>query len=787
MKEAFGKPGFPPNWPPASKQGVGTSYNDESKVWFTIANGVITEVFYPTVDAVNTRDIQFLVTDGETFFDEERKDTDSSIEYIDPKALAYRITNTAKNRKYRIVKEVLTDPRGQSLVMKVSFEPLRGKIKDYNLYILFVPHIKNMGYENSGRVLSYRSHVFLTAWRENIAAALTADIPFRKMSAGYSGYSDGWQDLKSDLKMDWLFESAENGNIALTAELDLSGRSEFTVCLSFGSNETAAVMEAVSTMNRGYDLIEKEYISGWKGYLKGLKDLSGSSLDKGRLYWISTMVLRAHQDKTHRGVTASLSVPWGEARGDGEAGGYHLIWPRDLVKAAFAFMAIEDKEAPVRILKFLADTQRPDGSWPQNMWLDGRRYWHGVQLDEVAFPVMLAWRLKRAGMLKDDYYLMVKKAASFVVKEGPVTEQDRWEENSGFSPSTLAAEISALVCAAHWAAEAGELKESRYLFEIADYWAASIEEWTFSQCDCLSKEDPGHFLRIVSKPREALSRTEELCHVEVFIKNLPPNVMHHQGQIIDAGFLELARYGVRPPDSPHIKKTLRLVDAMLKRDMPYGPLFYRYNNDGYGEKEDGSPFDGSGIGRLWPLLSGERGMYETLAGNNADLYIKAMEGSANEGGILPEQVWDSDDIPQKGLFKGKATGAASPLMWAHAEYIKLLRTKADHEGCDVIPEVYKRYVDLKTTLNLRAWKKNKPIRFASNASSLRIVSPEPAVIVWTGDGWGTKEERLLQDTGLGLYYADFEPGAFKAQSKLLFTFRYEDGRWEGADFEIDIL
>jgi len=786
MKEAFGKPGSIPNWSDASKQAVGTSYNDESKVWFTIASGVVTEVFYPSVDVVNTRDIQFLVTDGKTFFDEERKDTISSIEYIDPKSLAYRITNTAKNRRYRIVKEVITDPFGQSLVIKASFEALQLKAGDYKVHVLFAPHLENRGYENSGRVSSHGGFDFLTARRGGVAAALTADVPFRKMSAGYSGSSDGWQDLKKDFRMDWLFEKADDGNIALIAELDLSARAEFTLCLSFGADEAAAVGEAVATMGRGYAFMEKEYLRGWNDYLGGLNDLSGASLDGGRLYWISAMLLRAHRDKTHHGVIASLSVPWGESRGDGEAGGYHLVWPRDLVKAAFAFMAIGDMKAAAELLDFLARTQSPDGSWPQNMWLDGSGYWHGVQLDEVAFPVMLAWRLKSMGAAVDGYYPMVKKAAAFIVKEGPVTEQERWEENSGFSPSTLAVEISALVCAAHWAAEAGEIKESRYLFEIADYWAASIEEWTFSQCDCLSKEDPGHFLRIVSKPREALSHSEDLCHVEVFIKNLSSNVMHHQGQIIDAGFLELARYGVRAPDSPYIRKTLRLVDAMLKRDMPYGPLFYRYNNDGYGEKEDGSPFDGSGIGRLWPLLSGERGVFEILAGNGADQYIRALEGSANQSGILPEQVWDSDDIPQKGLFKGMATGAASPLMWAHAEYIKLLRTKADNEGCDVISEVYKRYVDLKTTLNIRAWKKNKPIRFASNASSLRIVCHELAVIVWTGDGWSTKEERLLQDTGLGLYYADFEPGTFKAQSKLIFTFRYEEERWEGEDFEIDI-
>ncbi len=785
MKEPFGKPGLPPNWSRASKQGVGTSFGEKSKVWFTIADGVITEVYYPTVDAANTRDIQFLVTDGETFFDEEKKDTSSSIEYIDPRALAYRVTNTAKNGRYRIIKNILTDPDGQSLAVKVYFEALKGKTADYHLYLLFAPHIKNMGYRNSGRVGSYRGHDFLIAWRADITAALTADIPFKKMSVGYSGASDGWQDLKKNLKMDWTFERAEDGNVALTAELDLSKKSEFTAVLSFGPNETAALMEALSTVGRGYDIIEKEYVKGWREYHAGLNDLSAQSLDKGRLYRVSAMVLKAHEDKTHKGIIASLSVPWGVARGDGESGGYHLIWSRDLVKAAFAFMAMGVMETAVGILGFLARTQRADGSWPQNMWLDGRPYWHGVQLDEVAFPIILAWRLKKMGALKEDFYLMVKKAAEYLVKEGPVTEQDRWEENSGFSPSTLAAEVSALVCAATWAGEEGDEKESRYLFETADYWATSIEDWTFSECDCLSEEDTGHFLRIVSKPPEALSRTEELCHMEVFIK--PAGTVHHQGQVIDGGFLELVRYGVRAHDDSHITKTLKLVDSLLRKEMPWGPLFYRYNGDGYGEKEDGSPFDGTGVGRPWPLLSGERGMYEALGRGNPDPYIKAMEGAANEGGILPEQVWDAPDIPEKGLFYGKGTGSAAPLMWAHAEYIKLLRTKADLKGCDIIPEVHERYAQKNTTLKLTSWKKKKQIRFAPASYIIRIVGVAPGVVLWTIDGWNTKKEEPLMDAGFGLYAVYFKADNFEPSSRLTFTFRYEYEGWEGTDYEISIV
>lgn len=289
------------------------------------------------------------------------------------------------------------------------------------------------------------------------------------MSCGYTGYSDGYQDLHDNLKMDWNFERVEDGNIAMIAEIDPSR--DFTLILSFGRDDVEAVLEANNTLYRGYEAIEREYIKGWHDYLSKLEDLSGEGFDGGRLYWISAMVLKAHEDKTNKGgVIASLSIPWGEARTDNEGGGYHLVWPRDLVKTAFAFMAMGDMDTPVRILKFLQRTQKGDGSWHQNMWIDGSPYWQGIQLDEVAFPIILAYRLKGVGVLEEDFYPIVKRAASFLVREGPITKQERWEENSGFSPSTLAAEITALICASWWAKERGEDREAKYLFDIADYW-----------------------------------------------------------------------------------------------------------------------------------------------------------------------------------------------------------------------------------------------------------------------------------------------------------------------------
>jgi glucoamylase len=421
MKEPFGKPGLPPNWSPASKQGIGTACNDTSKVWFTIANGIITEVFYPKIDTANTRDIQFLITDGKTFFDEERRDTVSKIEYIDPQARAKNKTYTAMSGRYRIIKRVIADPSGQSVVINTLFQALKGTLSDYQIFILLAPHVKNKGYGNYGKCVRYGDRDYLIAWREDIVLALTSEASFTRMSCGYSGYSDGWQDLKDDFIMGWKFERVDHGNIALMAEIKPS--KDFAIVLSFGKDEAGAVFEASSAIEKGYSNIEREYIKGWHDYLSGLEDLSAQSFDGGRLYRISAMALKAHEDKTDKGgVIASLSIPWGEARDDTDAGGYHLVWPRDLVKAGFSFMAMGDMETSVHILKFLQRTQKTDGSWAQNMWLDGRPYWNGVQLDEVTFPVILAWRLKKMAALKQDFYPMVKKALSLNRRDGRRTQ-----------------------------------------------------------------------------------------------------------------------------------------------------------------------------------------------------------------------------------------------------------------------------------------------------------------------------------------------------------------------------
>ncbi len=786
LREAFGKPGIAPNWSRASKQAVGTAFSDSSKVWFTLLDGFITEVYYPTIDTANLKDLKFLVTDSKTFFNEEGADTDFRIEYIDDKAPAFLITNTARSGDYAIIKRVVTDPEANSLIINATFKPLRRSAKDYKLFIQFAPHIKNRGFENYGRVAAYNGRSYLIAWREDITAVLTADTRFLRMSAGFSGFSDGWQDLKDNFQMDWQFELATNGNIALTAEVP--PEEEFNIVLSFGRDEIEAVLEANKTLSRTYKTIEREYIRGWRAYLSRLDNLGKQAKDGGKRFWASAIVLKTHEDKTHKGgLIASLSVPWGETKGDKDASGYHLVWPRDLVKAALAFMALGDGKTALDVLRYLRNTQSADGSWPQNFWIHGAPNWEFVQLDEVALPIILAWRLKGMGEATDEFYPMVKKAASYILTHGPVTEQERWEENMGFSPATLASEVAALVCAGHWAKKMGEDTDSNYLFSTADHWAAKIEEWTFSACDCIGENIPGHYLRIVQNIPEELAPSEQLCHMLVFNRNRPKDVPHHQGELVDAGFLELVRYGVRDPKDQHIVSSIEVVDKMIRSDYPGGAAFYRFNGDGFGEKEDGSAFDGSGVGRPWPLITGERAMYEMLAGNNSEFYLKSFEGFANDGLMFPEQVWDRDDMPEKRLYRGRGTGSATPLMWAHAEYIKLLRTRKDMAGCDIIPEVKRRYIDSKATLQMASWKKNKPVHIARTTDIIRIISFDRADLLWTSDNWATKSEEPMTATGVGHHYFDFKPGSFESGAKLSFTFHYHDtGAWEGKDYEIRI-
>ncbi|MEX2739097.1 MAG: glucan 1,4-alpha-glucosidase, partial [Candidatus Wukongarchaeota archaeon] len=733
---APGHPGISPSWTSSAKSGVGTAASSQSRVWFTISQGIVNEVYYPRIDQANTRDLGFLVTDGSSFFSEEKRDTKQHILPLAQGVPGYRLTNTCKKERYRVVKTVVTDPHLNVLLQQIHFEPLRGQLTDYGLYALLAPHINNRGYGNNGWVSDYKGMPMLFAQRDSTALALASSTPFSAMSCGYVGFSDGWQDINAHKRITWSYSKAPDGNIALTGEIDLSAcNGSFILVLAFGRNAAEAGQQARAALMKDFNHVVNDYISGWE-------ELQAQCLDLGRvgetgfdLYRVSTAVLKTHEAKHFiGGMIASLSIPWGFAKGNCDLGGYHLVWPRDLVESAGGLLAAGDTESARQTLLYLMSTQEADGHWPQNMWLNGIPYWGGVQMDETAFPILLADALRRINELKGlNPWSMVRQAASFLVCNGPVTQQDRWEEDGGYSPFTLAVEIAALLAAADFADEVGKKQVADYLRQTADTWNENIERWTYVTNTDLARKAgvEGYYVRIA--PPEVAEAASPLQGF-VPIKNAPPSqISAPVSYIVSPDALALVRFGLRSASDSRIINTIKVIDAFLKTETATGPVWHRYNHDSYGEHEDGDPFDGTGIGRGWPLLTGERAHYELALGNQAEAkrLLHIIEKQTSPAGLIPEQIWDAPDIPNKGLINGQPSGSTMPLVWAHAEYIKLLRSLSDGKVFDMPPQPVKRYQVDKITSPFAFWRFNHKCSKIPNGKLLRVEVLNPATIRWS--------------------------------------------------------
>ena len=792
---APGWPGIPPRWTSSAKSGIGTALNQHSKVWFTLSHGILNEVYFPRVDQACTRDMGFLVTDGKQFFSEEKRHCTFENRPFEPGIPAYELINTCIFGRYRIYKEVLSDPYRNVVLQKIRFEPLQGKLADYHLYALLSPHLRNCGYGNTGWTGDYKGVPMLFAERDGATLALASSAPWKRMSVGFVGYSDGWQDISQHFQMQWEYIRAENGNIGLTAEIDLDAcGGEFVLALGFGGIWTEAGQQARSTLFENYDDLRQHYVMHWKNWQSTLLKLDEPTRQQD-LYRTSTAVLRAHESKDFLGgIIASLSIPWGFNKGDEDLGGYHLVWPRDLVETAGALLAAGAVNDAVRVLRYLESTQEAAGNWAQNLWLDGRPYWSGIQMDETAFPILLLDLLRREapnslGSLQR-WWPMVRKAASFILRNGPVTQQDRWEEDGGFSPFTLAAEISSLLAAADIADLTGHHEQAQIMRDAADAWNDNIERWVYASGSDLAQQIgvEGYYVRIAPPETDgAASPTQGF----VPIKNRPPGQnLDRAYHIVSPDSLALVRFGLRAPDDSRILNTLRVIDALLRVQLPQGPCWYRYNGDGYGEHEDGSPFDGTGIGRPWPLLAGERAHYALAAGHRdeAEALLSVMEHSvAGNGRLLPEQVWDSADIPALELFRGQPSGSACPLVWAHSEYVKLRRSLRDGKIFDQPPQTVQRYQIEKPMRKTFGWRFNNKARSVPRNKTLRIVLLSPGVVHWSIDGWKTAQDSKARDTGLGIYILDLPTASLTAGSQAMFTFYWpEENRWEGTDYSVTV-
>ncbi|HUZ96761.1 MAG TPA: glycoside hydrolase family 15 protein, partial [Edaphobacter sp.] len=499
-------------------------------------------------------------------------------------------------------------------------------------------------------------------------------------------------------------------------------------------------------------------------------------------------LLLTHEDKLYQGAfIASLTIPWGEARNDKQGkGGYHLVWTRDMVESAMGLLAADDTHAPLRALIYLAARQEEDGSFPQNFWVNGNAFWKGMQLDEVAFPVLLAWRLHQLQLLgRFNPRVMVNRAVAFLLHSGPVTGEERWEEGSGYSPSTLAVIISAFVCAASFARAEQDNGTAAFLESYADFLRSHLEEWTVTTEGSLVAGSPRHFVRLNPAKPGAVANPGSVNKAELYLTSQRPGApqSYPARDVVDAGFLQLVRYGILSADDPLIVESLKVVDAILKADFPSGPCWHRYNHDGYGQQPGGGPYTSWGQGRVWPLLTGERGHCELAAGRDCSSFLHAMEQFSNATCLLPEQIWDEADIPEAQLRRGGPTGSANPLVWAHSEYVRLLRSCDDGKVFDEISEVAARYRVGKTGSTVEFWLPKHPIRQASKGHTLRICTPDPFRLRWTVDSWKSWRDSESQATGIGGEYFDILPDDF--QSQLDFTFFWPDrGQWEDRNHQV---
>ncbi|MBP7950205.1 MAG: glucan 1,4-alpha-glucosidase [Verrucomicrobiales bacterium] len=795
-ESAFGHPGIEPRWTSGAKSGVGTALTATSRVWFTISHGILNEVYYPRIDTACTRDLGLIVTDGREFFSEEKRHAHSAIASAEDGVPAYRVVNTCRQGRYRLEKEILADPRRDVVLQRTRFVPLQGTLADYQVFALLAPHLGNRGWGNTAFVGGFKGMAMLMAERPGYALALACSVPWLKCSAGFVGASDGWQDLSQHKRMTWDFARAEDGNVALTGQVDLlAAHGEFLLALGFGPNATEAGHHALASLQQGFEPARAEYVEQWRRWQDAVLPLDQPRCEEGRnFYRIGAAVLRSHDAiQFPGGIIASLSVPWGSEKSDKDLGGYHLVWPRDLAEAGGGLLAAGAREDARRVLCYFQATQEADGHWAQNMWLDGTPYWNGIQLDETALPILLLDLARREGALDaaggSRFWPMARKAAAFLVRNGPVTGQDRWEEDAGYSPFTLAATIAALLAAADLAESNGEPGAAAYLRETADAWNDSVERWTYVTDTDLARRCgvPGYYVRI-APPEMAEAASPAAGFVP--IKNRPPDhACRRAGQIVSPDALALVRFGLRAADDPRIVNTVKVIDALLRVETPAGLAWRRYNEDGYGEHEDGAPFDGTGIGRAWPLLAGERAHYELAAGRRAEAerLLRALENFGNDGGLFPEQVWDAPDIPGRELFFGRPSGSATPLVWAHAEHIKLCRSLRDGRVFDLPPQPAERYVLHQRAAAHSPWRFNQRIRRMSSGKILRIEAPAPAVIRWTRNDWSTHDEMETQDSALGIHYADLPSAELPAGTRIAFTLRWlTPDQWEGHDYEVAI-
>jgi glucoamylase len=699
---------------------------------------------------------------------------------------AYKLDNVCREGRYSIHKTIIVDPRRDVVLQKIRIKRDRPEMC---FYLHLTPHLRNQGAANEAWVEDYKGMPMLFASGDGLSLALACDQGWRQRTVGFIGESDGLRDVRDHFCLTQLYNYAGLGNVQLCAEPAI-GDGELVIAIGFGHTPQDAAQQARSSLLNSFEFSMEQYIDEWKAWHHSLAGKRRSNAIKAKYLRESAAALRISESRRYPGgIIASLSVPWGEARGVNDGLGYHLVWPRDLVESAWGFMALGAEEDALRILNYLFSTQDEDGKWPQNMWLDGHACLPSLQMDQVALPLLLLDSCIHRGLLDKEqrrrYFPGVRKAVGFLLRHGPYSQQDRWEQQEGLSPFTLAVEIASLLAAASMLEHYDEKELADYCRATADHWNEHIEAWTYVRGTKMALKHgvDGYYVRVnpwFAPAQEVRDKVIRIKHHRGNEGDIPVG----EGVSVDA--LALVRFGLRRPDDPRILNTLVVIDGELRRELPQGPCWRRFTKDAYGEDDKGRALGEThqGVGRSWPLLTGERAHYELAAGNDqaAKELFKTMEEFSYKG-FFPEQVWDADDVPDKGLFEGQYTGSAMPLTWAQAEYIKLAVSLKHGSIFDMPVHTQQRYLKHEHRSTMLVWRFDRPFPSADYAPAvLRIELFAPAQVRWSTDEWKTVQEQSMIGITDGLYYADLPVEGFAG---IVFTFYWMEGRrWEGRDFRL---
>ncbi|RSN12558.1 glucan 1,4-alpha-glucosidase [Nonomuraea sp. WAC 01424] len=729
-------PGVASHFGAARKDCVGTAAGRASKVWYTVAGGVLSDVYEPTIDNTNVETMQFVVTDGDTFTELQARDTTYRVE-TGRSGLSCTVTSTSRAGRYRLTTTYVTDPGSDAVVVRTRLQP-----PGLRLYVRLDASVNGNGgggAANGGAdtgtvdaatgapVISDTATVTSAPERDYAVPthlALRAERRLPQAAVGYAGTpGDGLAQLDADHVLTPQ-NSAPDGNVVATARLPIDASGSVTFALAFGRDAAAALRVAGEAAARPFESTRARFEAGWAAYDAGLRRPPGAlptglPADLAGFYRLSANVLKASEDKTFPGaVVASLASPWGQAVGAGELpggrpvyfGSYREVFARDLYAAFSGFLTAGDLATARATTRFLLERQQlPDGRLPRNSLLNGRLAPDsgGDQLDETAYPILMAYQSGLGGDTK--LWQRVRAAADFLLAHGPAFGVERWEEQAGHSPSTIAAEIAGLVAAGEIADRQGDRARARLYRATADHFARSVKDWTVTTTGPYA---PRYFLRLSrgGDPDAAVSYD---------LGNGGPT--EDQRRVVDAGFLELTRLGVLPADDPDVLAGLAVVDRVLRRTTASGPGWYRYGSatpgteDGYGDCHEPDPTScapsgrpwptgNTGSGHVWPVLAGERAEQALQTGDQATAasLLAAVRAMSSGTGLVPEQAWENPDLAASpygsdpatasiGFRDGGPAGSASPLTWAQAQVVRLVSSLGSRRPAEQPEAVRDRY------------------------------------------------------------------------------------------------